>query len=65
MQMTGVAMLASEKVRLADKRIFEKAGFECVDTAPAFSLLVKKLGKHPSPEFAASGMRRHELAALA
>jgi ribosomal protein S18 acetylase RimI-like enzyme len=52
-KMRGVAMLTSDKVWLADKRLFEKAGFECVDTAPpAFSLLVKKLGKHPSPRLA-------------
>jgi ribosomal protein S18 acetylase RimI-like enzyme len=53
MKMKGVVMLSSEKVWLAGKRIFEKAGFECVDSAPpAFSLLVKKLGKHPAPKFA-------------
>jgi hypothetical protein len=52
-RMKGVAMVTSEKVWLADRRILDKHGFECVDTAPpAFSLMVKKLGKHPSPSFA-------------
>jgi len=49
----GVAMVTSEKVWLSGRRILEKQGFTCVDTAPpAFSLMVKKFGKHPSPSFA-------------
>ncbi len=49
----GVAMVTSGKVWMADKRIFEKHGFECTDTAPPeFSLMVKKFGRHPSPSFA-------------
>ncbi|MCU0665401.1 MAG: GNAT family N-acetyltransferase [Myxococcota bacterium] len=51
--MKGVAMVTSEKVWLAGRRVLDKQGFEGVDTAPpAFSLMVKKLGKHPSPSFA-------------
>jgi GNAT superfamily N-acetyltransferase len=53
MKMSGVAMVTSEKVWLAGRRVLEKQGFECVATAPpAFSLMVKKFGKHPSPTFA-------------
>ncbi len=49
----GVAMVTSEKVWMPGRRILEKHGFECVETAPpAFSLMVKKLRKHPSPSFA-------------
>lgn len=49
----GVAMMTSEKVWMSGRRVLDKHGFECVDTAPpAFSLMVKKLGKHPSPSFA-------------
>lgn len=52
-RMKGVAMVTSEKVWLAGRRILDKHGFECVETAPpAFSLMVRKLGKHPSPSFA-------------
>jgi GNAT superfamily N-acetyltransferase len=52
-RMKGVAMVTSEKVWMAGRRVLDKHGFECVDTAPpAFSLMVKKLGKHPSPSFA-------------
>jgi hypothetical protein len=51
--MQGVAMVTSEKVWLAGRRVLDKHGFQCVDTAPpAFSLMVKKFGKHPSPSFA-------------
>jgi hypothetical protein len=53
LKMKGVAMVTSEKVWMPGRRILEKQGFECVDTAPpAFSLMVKKLGNHPSPTFA-------------
>lgn len=49
----GNALVTSEKVWMAGRRVLDKHGFECVDTAPpAFSLMVKKLGKHPSPSFA-------------
>jgi L-amino acid N-acyltransferase YncA len=52
-KMKGVAMVTSEKVWLAGRGVLDKHGFECVDTAPpAFSLMVKKFGKHPSPSFA-------------
>ena len=52
-RMKGVAMVTSERVWLSGRRVLDKHGFECVDTAPpAFSLMVKKLGKHPSPSFA-------------
>jgi hypothetical protein len=46
-------MVTSEKVWMLGRRILDKHGFECVDSAPpAFSLMVKKFGKHPSPSFA-------------
>jgi len=49
----GVAMVTSEKVWMPGRRILEKHGFECVDTAPpAFSLMVKKFRECPSPAFA-------------
>lgn len=52
-RMKGVAMVTSEKVWIAGRRVLDRHGFECVDAAPpAFSLMVKKLGKHPSPSFA-------------
>jgi ribosomal protein S18 acetylase RimI-like enzyme len=52
-KMKGVAMVTSEKVWLAGRGLLDRHGFECVDTAPpAFSLMVKKFGKHPSPAFA-------------
>ena len=52
-RMKGVAMVTSEKVWMAGRRVLDKHAFECVDMAsPAFSLMVKKLGKHPSPSFA-------------
>jgi GNAT superfamily N-acetyltransferase len=53
LKMKGVAMVTSEKVWMPGRRVLDAHGFECVDTAPpAFSLMVKKLGKHPSPSFA-------------
>jgi GNAT superfamily N-acetyltransferase len=49
----GVAMVTSEKVWLAGRRVLDKHGFECVDTAPpAFSLMVKRFGNSPVPSFA-------------
>jgi hypothetical protein len=46
-------MVTSEKVCMAGRRVLDRHGFECVDAAPpAFLLMVKKLGKHPSPSFA-------------
>jgi GNAT superfamily N-acetyltransferase len=51
-KMKGVVMMTSEKVWLANARLFERHGFECVEkAAPAFSLMVKKFGKYPSPSF--------------
>jgi hypothetical protein len=45
--------VTSEKPWLAGRRLLDKHGFACVDTAPpAFSLMVKTLGKHPLPSFA-------------
>lgn len=53
LKMKGIAMVTSEKVWLAGRSVFDSYGFECVDTAlPAFSLMVKKLGKHAPPAFA-------------
>jgi len=52
-KMKGVATVTSEKVWMAGRRVFEKHGFECVDTAlPAFTLLVKRFADHPLPCFA-------------
>lgn len=52
-KMKGLAMVTSERVWLAGRRVLDKHGFERVDTAPPeFSLMVKKLGKSPSPSFA-------------
>ena len=51
-KMNGVAMVTSEKVWLIKKKYLEKHGFECVDeTAPSFSLMVKKFKKAPLPSF--------------
>jgi len=48
----GVVMVASEGTWLVGKRVLEKAGFECVDTAPpSFSLMVKSFGKASKPRF--------------
>lgn len=53
LKMKGVAMVTSEKVWMPRRSILDKHGFECVDTAPpAFSLMVKKFGRHRSPSFA-------------
>lgn len=52
-KMKGVAMVTSETVWMSGRRLLDALGFECVDTAPpAFSLMVKKFGKQPSPSFA-------------
>lgn len=52
-KMKGVATVTSEKVWMAGRRVFERHGFQCVDTAPpAFSLLVKSFKKCPLPSFA-------------
>lgn len=49
----GVAMVTSEKVWLAGRRVLDKHGFECVDTAPpAFSLMAKSFAGGPAPSFA-------------
>ncbi len=51
--MRGVAMVTSEKVWLAGRRILEKHGFERVAEAPpAFSLMVRKFTRGPDPSFA-------------
>jgi len=51
--MKGVAMVTSEKNWLAGRKLLASRGFECAaEAAPAFSLMVKKFGKGPSPEFA-------------
>jgi L-amino acid N-acyltransferase YncA len=48
----GVAMVTSEKVWLAGKKLLLKYGFESVDDAPpAFNLMVKKFTDAPSPSF--------------
>ncbi len=50
--MNGVAMVTSEKVWLAGKKILLKHGFESVGEAPpAFNLMVKKFRDSPSPTF--------------
>ncbi|HOQ59623.1 MAG TPA: hypothetical protein PLN93_13940 [Vicinamibacterales bacterium] len=52
-RMKGVAMVTSERVWLAGRRVLDKHGFACVETAPpAFSLMVKQFGRHPPPSFA-------------
>jgi ribosomal protein S18 acetylase RimI-like enzyme len=52
-KLKGVATVASERVWMAGPGVFEKHGFERVDTAsPAFSLLVKRFADHPPPRFA-------------
>ncbi|MGC4118953.1 MAG: hypothetical protein QM765_31175 [Myxococcales bacterium] len=48
----GVVMLTSERVWLAKRALLDKRGFECADSTGPFSLMVKKLGKHPSPTVA-------------
>ena len=61
LKMKGVAMVTSEKVWLAHRDVMDKNGFECVDTAPpAFSLMVKKFGNHPSPCFAGGWEKKAE-----
>jgi GNAT superfamily N-acetyltransferase len=48
----GVAMVTSERVWLADKKLLLKNDFEEVDQAPpSFSLLVKKFDDAPLPAF--------------
>lgn len=48
---SGVAMVTSSKNWLADKSLFIKFGFESVDSAPPFELIVKKLNDSPLPKF--------------
>jgi GNAT superfamily N-acetyltransferase len=51
-KMRGVAIIASERPWLVDKRLPLKSGFEIVDRAPpSFTLLVRKFGKVTSPRF--------------
>jgi hypothetical protein len=47
----GVAAVASDGAFLAKKDIFLKNGFQAVETAGMFTLLVKKLKKGPLPKF--------------
>jgi N-acetylglutamate synthase-like GNAT family acetyltransferase len=50
--MSGVAMVTSERVWLAGKKLLLKHGFESVDQAPpAFNLMIKKFKNAPSPSF--------------
>lgn len=51
-KMKGVAVVTSDKVWMAKKKLFEKNGFACVATAdPSFSLMVKSFKKGPLPSF--------------
>lgn len=48
----GAAAVTTQRVWLADKRLFLKAGFEVVDQAPpSFELLVKSFDGAPLPRF--------------
>ena len=47
----GVAMVTSSRVWLSDKKIFLKNGFEIVDEAAPFELLVKRFDETPLPTF--------------
>ncbi|MFH1633677.1 MAG: GNAT family N-acetyltransferase [Chloroflexota bacterium] len=47
----GVAMVTSNRVWLAYKKILLKNGFESVDEAPPFELLVKRFDESPLPSF--------------
>jgi hypothetical protein len=48
----GVAMVTTDRVWLADKKLLVKHGFEEVDQAPpSFSLLVKRFDDGPLPTF--------------
>jgi L-amino acid N-acyltransferase YncA len=48
----GVAVISSDGPWMANKAVFLKNGFELVDEAPPhFQLLVKRIGKGPTPEF--------------
>ena len=47
----GVAMVTSSRVWLADKKILLKNGFESVDEAAPFELLVKRFDETPLPTF--------------
>jgi len=50
--MSGVAIMTSQKNWLVGSRLMEKHGFECVDQArPSFSLMVKRFGKAKPPAF--------------
>lgn len=60
-KLKGVAMVTSEKVWMAGRRVLDKNGFECVDTAPpSFSLMVKKFDECPSPSFAGDWEKKAE-----
>jgi ribosomal protein S18 acetylase RimI-like enzyme len=49
--MSGVAMVTSERIWLIGKKLLLKHGFESVDEAPPFNLMVKKFNDVPSPTF--------------
>jgi len=52
MQAHGVAMVTSSRHWLAGKKLFLKNGFEVIDQAPPFELLVKRFGDDaPLPAF--------------
>jgi GNAT superfamily N-acetyltransferase len=49
--MNGVAMVTSERVWLAKQALLLKHGFQSVDAAPPFHLMVKKFNTAPNPAF--------------
>jgi GNAT superfamily N-acetyltransferase len=60
-KMRGVAIVTSEKVWMPGRSLLDNNGFEGIDEAPpAFCLMVKKFGKHPSPSFAGDWTRKAE-----
>jgi N-acetylglutamate synthase-like GNAT family acetyltransferase len=56
--MRGVAMVTSERVWLVGKNLLLKHGFESVEEAPPFNLMVKKFGDAPSPSFAGNWVQK-------
>jgi len=49
--LNGVAMVTSERVWLLGKKLLLKHGFESVDEAPPFNLMVKKFNTAAAPAF--------------
>lgn len=49
--MKGVAMVTSDHIWLVGKKLLLKHGFESVDDAPPFNLMVLKFNDSPSPTF--------------